>query len=57
MLISSPKLVGDLTHVLKNLYVTQYVPFLSKNLAYKLGTPIKCEHFRKNIEEELRQYT
>ena len=57
VLISSPRLAGDLTNVLKNLFITQYIPYLSKNVAYKLGTPIKCKHFRDNIEEELRQYS
>ena len=56
VLISSPKIAGDLTHVLKNIYIYQYIPFLSKNIAYELGTQIKCKHFRDNIEEELRQY-
>uniref|UniRef100_A0A7S3J3V8 Trafficking protein particle complex subunit n=1 Tax=Euplotes harpa TaxID=151035 RepID=A0A7S3J3V8_9SPIT len=57
VLISSPKIPGDLTHVLKNLYITQYIPFLSKNIVYKLGTPIKCKYFRDNVEEELRQFS
>ncbi|CAI2383441.1 unnamed protein product [Moneuplotes crassus] len=57
VLISTPKIAGDLTHLLKNIYIYQYIPFLSKNIAYELGTPIKCKHFRDNIEEELRQYS
>ena len=56
VLISSPKIAGDLTHLLKNIYIYQYIPFLSKNIAYELGTQIKCKHFRDNIEEDLLQY-
>ena len=57
VLISSPKIPGELTSLLKNIYTSQYIPFLSKNIAYKIGTQIKCKHFRENIEDELKQYS
>ena len=56
VIISSPKVTQDLTQVLKDIYVNLYIPFLSKNIAYKLGSQIKCKYFKESIISELTNY-
>ncbi len=47
------KTKADLTPYLELLYTTVYIPYVSRNVFYKPGTPIDCQLFKQELIRSL----